>query len=145
MYCKFEYTERYKKLNKVLNYIYYAYVAFLVLVIVNNYFIKIVEMNVTLYVSGGLFAILLIIEGLLDFYKTKCISLPNIEFTLQYDDINQDDPLQRKVVSQAVSFATSWADFALKREIKKITINGIYELGLGVLDVLLLIMARCYQ
>lgn len=132
MYCKFEYTKRYEKVSKVFDYVYFVYAALLVLIVINNFLLKIVNPTIAVNVMFGAIAFIAIIQGFLDIYKTKSISLPSIDFTLQYNDINQDDPLQTKVVSQAVEFATSWASFALKREKRKIELSATYELIFGV-------------
>lgn len=145
MYCKFEYTGRYKKLNKVFDYIYYAFIAFMVIIAINNIFINVIDSDIALDVLKWVFAFFMIFECFLEFYKIKCISLPSIDFTLQYNDINKDDPLQAKVMSQAVSFATSWADFALKREKSRMKLSGVYKLTLSILIIISLIVERCYQ
>lgn len=132
MYCKFEYTKRYEKVSNVFDYVYFVYAALLVLIAINNFLLKIVDPTIAVNVMFGAIAFIAIIQGFLDIYKTKSISLPSIDFTLQYNDINQDDPLQTKVIAQAVEFATSWANFALKREKRKIELSATYELIFGV-------------
>lgn len=132
MYCKFEYTKRYEKVSKVFDYVYFVYAALLVLIVINNFLLKIVDPTIAVNVMFGAIAFIAIIQGFLDIYKMKSISLPSIDFTLQYNDINQDDPLQTKIIAQAVEFATSWANFALKRERRKIELSATYELIFGV-------------
>ena len=132
MYCKFEYTKRYEKVSNVFDYVYFVYAALLVLIAINNFLLKIVDPTISVNVMFWAIAFIAVIQGFLDIYKTKSISLPSIDFTLQYNDINQDDPLQTKVIAQAVEFATSWANFALKREKRKIELSATYELIFGV-------------
>lgn len=132
MYCKFEYTKRYEKVRKVFDYVYFVYAALLVLIVINNLFLKIVDPTTAVNVMFWAIAFVAIIEGFLDIYKTKSISLPSIDFTLHYDEINKGDLLQKRVVAQAVEFATSWANFALKREKRKIELSATYELIFGV-------------
>lgn len=137
--CKFEYTDRYKKINKVFDYVYFVYAALLVLIVINNIFIKVVDPNTALDVMCWAIAVIALTEGALEVYKVLSISLPSLDFTLEYSEVNHDDPLQKKVVAQAVEYATSWAGFALKRERSRIIYSAIYKLIFGVLLILLLI------
>lgn len=137
--CKFEYTDRYKKISKVFDYVYLVYTALLVLIVINNIFIKVVAPNTAFDVMCWAIAVIALTEGALEVYKVLSISLPSLDFTLEYSEVNRDDPLQKKVVAQAIEYATSWAGFALKRERSRIRYSAIYKLIFGVLLILLLI------
>ena len=137
--CKFEYTDRYNKISRVFDYVYLVYALLLVLIVINNLFVKIVDPNTAFTAMFWFISVIALIEGAIELYKVKAISLPSLDFTLYYKEINQDDPLQRRVVSDAVEFATSWAGFALKREKDRIRYSAIYKLIFGVSLILLLI------
>ena len=139
MYCKFEYTKRYEKVSKVFDYVYFVYAALLVLIVINNIFIKVVNPSTAFDIMCWAIAVIALAEGALEVYKVLSISLPSLDFTLEYSEVNHDDPLQKKVVVQAIDYATSWAGFALEREKSRIRYSAIYKLIFGVLLILLLI------
>ena len=96
--CKFEYTDRYNKISRVFDYVYLVYALLLVLIVINNLFVKIVDPNTAFTAMFWFISVIALIEGAIELYKVKAISLPSLDFTLYYKEINQDDPLQRRVV-----------------------------------------------
>lgn len=137
--CRFEYTERYQKAAKMFDCLRYVFTTLLLLILINNLFIKMVNPDTALNAMFWSTSIMALITGVLNIYKVHAISLPSIDFTLRYGDFNKEDPLQKKVVSDAIEFATLWASFALQREISKIIRSAIFELIFGTLLILCLI------
>lgn len=137
--CRFEYTDRCNKIVKIFDYMYFVYAIVLVLIVINNLFIKVVAPEAAFTAMFWVMTVVAFIEGLIELYKAKCVALPSLDFTMQYDEINHDDPLQKSVVAQAIEYATSWAEFALKREKSRIRYSGIYKITFAVLMVLCLI------
>lgn len=138
--CRFEYTDRCRKLISIYDYAYVVYAILLMLIVVNQWFLKIVHPMTAFNIMSWAIVVMSLIGGLLDLYKIRCISIPVLNFTLQYTEINHDDPLQKSIIAQAIEYSTSWAEFALKREKSTIQYGGIAKIVFAVILALLLII-----
>lgn len=140
MKTKFIYTDRCQKITKIYDYMYFVCIALLFLIAINNLFIKLVEQATAFNIMHWILIVVSIAGGFLDLYKTKCVSVPSIDFTLEYDKVNYNDPLQKSIVAQAVELTASWANFALSQEKSKIRYYGIYKIIFAVILAFYLIV-----
>lgn len=136
---KFEYSGHSNRLEKMWDFLLKVGLVVILLNSIISLF-DFINTDVTLNVSCWTFCVLTLTRGLLNFYIIKHIVTHETTFKFDYEDINYEDPLQSKAVSQAVQHATGWADFALTQKKKQLWYDGVADITRGIVLVTCLIL-----
>lgn len=136
--CKFEYNGKCEKLEKFFDAM--CFVAIFVLIVgLINAFVKFVSPDITMNIIYWLLCVMAIMRGAFNLYTVNRIKTSPVEITIEHKDINNDDPLQKSVISQAITVASEWAEFALKKEIKRLKQEASSAIAFGIVLALSLI------